>query len=411
VSILTTTPLKSVPSAAVGLSVPVGAVANTFTAWVEVFASTSAPIAIAGVEFAGGAYSNIYWDLDIGIGAAGSEVSIGTLRLFLYNSGSVGCPAGVLLPVPLGGIGAGVRLAVRARSTSGSSSPTTVTLNYYENLSSDQVTTAGQTLSFASVAGGITPNATPWANSAWGQLLASAPADLGLFGVTHDVAGGAVDGIEYDLGTGAAGSEVVLTTLRDASPGTGNQVLYTWLPGVYAIPAGTRLAIRMRKSDTSTSAHAVTVLYYSGVSAVTPARVTQLVVETLSHEPPSVPRVTQLVVETLSSLVATAADARVTQLVVETLTATPVPRVPLRATQLLAEVLQTVPNSPLAATQVAAEVILALPPQPDQTRVTQLLCEVIVVPRVPVCATDFPVDLVTDGDSCPVTFPVKPGWI
>jgi hypothetical protein len=441
VSVLTSTPLKSAPSGAAGVAITTGA-APAFGAWVEIITSTAAPIAIAGVEIFGGSYSDSWWELDLGTGAASAEVSVGTLRLYLYNSGSGTIPTGVLLPVPLGGIGAGVRVAVRARSTSGA--PTNVALNYYENLSSDQVTTSSQVLSSAPSGAGtasLTPNATAWANSAWVQLLASAPADLGLFGLAHGVTpNAAAGGVEYDLGTGAAGSEVVVTTLRDAANGGfGSKLCCTWLPGIYPITAGTRLAVRMRKSDTSTSAHPIAVLYYSGVSAVPDARVSQLVVETLSHDLPPVPAVTQLVVETLSSLVATAPDARVSQLVVETLTSTPVqygwvsqlvvetltvspaprlsqlvvetltaspvPRVPIRATQLVAEVLNTIPLSPLAATQVAAELVLALPPQPNQTRVTQLVCELIVVPVVLFgCPGDFPIDEALAGSGCPTVF-------
>ena len=69
---------------------------------------------------------------------------------------------------------------------------------------------------------------------------------------------------------------------------------------------------------------------------------------------------------------------------------------PLRATQLVAELLDVVPASPLAATQLLAETLLALPPQPDQARVTQLVCELIVIAyEQPVgCPTDnFPIDL------------------
>lgn len=134
------------------------------------------------------------------------------------------------------------------------------------------------------------------------------------------------------------------------------------------------------------------------------ARVSQLVVETLSHDALSEPRVSQLVVETLSSLAAVLPDARLSQLVVETLTLPP-PSVPLRTTQLVAELLNTVPNSPVSTTQVAAELVLALPPQPDQARVTQLCCELIIVPRLPICVVEFPIDP-AEPTSCAVNFPL-----
>ena len=137
------------------------------------------------------------------------------------------------------------------------------------------------------------------------------------------------------------------------------------------------------------------------------ARLTQLVAETLILPAPPPARLTQLVVETLGSLAPSISTARLTQLVAETLTA--IPPSPERVTQLVAELLNTVPNSPLAATQVAAEILLALPPQPNQARVTQFACELIVVRAMPGgCVVDFPTDDAPSKDGCSVDFPVRP---
>lgn len=316
-SVLTTTPLKSAPSAGTGVAITTGA-SWAYGAWVQVLAATAAPTAIAGVQLTGGTYSSQMWELDLGVGAAGAEVSIGTLRLFLYSSGQTGGPIGLLLPLPLGGIGSGVRVAVRARSAI-AQGPATVALNYYENLSSDQVASASQVLGSAPSGSGtasLTPSATPWANSAWVQLIASAPADLGLLGIVHGNAGAATEGVEYDLGTGASGAEVVITTLRETTPAA--KILYTWLPGVYPLATGTRLAIRMRKSDTSTSAHPVAVLYYSGVSATPPvsAQITQSALETLVSGTGVAAAVTQSAIE---ALITPVAAAEITQSAIEVL--------------------------------------------------------------------------------------------
>lgn len=409
-SVLTTTPLRPVPSAAAGVTITTGG-SWTYGAWVTVIATTAAPTAIAGVMLSGGSYSGIWWELEVGVGTAGAEVPIGTLRLWLHNSGGIG-PFSVVLPVPLGGISAGVRVAVRARANSGLGAAPAVALTYYENLSSDQVTVSAQALSAAplgSATATLTPSSTAWASSAWVELLASAATDLGLLGLSHGTwATGAEAGVEYDLATGAAGAETVITTLREAG-GTG-KLGYTWLPGLYPLPAGARLAVRVRKAGTTTATHPVAVLFYTNVSppSAIDARLSQLVVETLSHAaPPVAPdsRLSQLVVETLTSTPIPV--PRVSQLVAETLTGTPVPRVPGQVTQLLAEVFAPVPNAPVAATQVVAELLLALPPQPDAARVTQLLCELIVVPRVAVCLPNWPVDPVTDSQGCAPPFPVS----
>lgn len=270
-SVLTTTPLHAAPSAAVGVTVTTG-VMPAWGAWVEVLAATAAPLAVAGVQLAAGSYSATDGELDIGVGAASAEASVGTLRLYLQNSGGLGTPVGSLLPVPLGGIGAGVRVAVRARAVGGGTSLGTVGLLYYENLSSDQVTTSSQVLTSApsgSASPTITPNASAWANSAWVELVASAATGLGLLGLVHGITTGAEDGIEYDFGTGGSGSETVITTLREA-PAVG-RLPYTWLPGLYPVAAGTRVSVRMRKAGTSTTAHPVALLYYTNVSAVSAA--------------------------------------------------------------------------------------------------------------------------------------------
>lgn len=276
-SVLTTTPLRVAPSAAAGVTIASGG-SWAFGAWVEVIAATAAPIAIAGATLVGGSYTLISWELDIGTGPAGAESSVGTLRTFLSNNGGIAPPQTVLLPVPLGGIGSGVRVAVRSRTGTAGQGPVTVALQYYDTFSSDQVTTSSQVLTSAPSGSGtasLTPNATPWADSAWVELIASAATDIGLLGLVHAETQAAGLGAEYDLGTGAAGAETVITTLRDAALTT-LRFAYSWLPGIYPIPAGTRVAVRLRKAGTNTTGHPVALLYYTNVSAAA-ARVTTFV--------------------------------------------------------------------------------------------------------------------------------------
>ena len=228
------------------------------------------PIAIAGVQWAVGTATSQTIDVDIGIGAAGAEVSVGILRLdYDTIAATIFSPQGMVLPVPLGGIGAGARVSLRARSTSGTG-PTSWTLLYYQSFDSTQVTTSTQVLSGApsgTVSATITPSATPWADSPWTELIAAAATEVGLLGLTHAPAAGvSADGYEYDLGVGAAGAETVLTTLREAAYGSA-RVAHTWLPGIYRVAAGTRIAVRLRKAGTSTAAHPVSLLYYTQPSA------------------------------------------------------------------------------------------------------------------------------------------------
>jgi hypothetical protein len=260
VSVRTTTPLKVAPPAG-GVALTAGTL-PTWGAWVEVIAATAARVAVAGVQLHAGSYATDDWELDLGTGAPGAEVSLGTLRLCLTNSGALSIPSGLLLPVPIGGIAAGVRVAVRARSSG--AGPAAISLNYYEALSSDHVTISTQVLSASSLGTAsptLTPSATPWANSAWVTLVAQAPGPIGLLGVVYGEIRGAGLGIEFDLGTGASGAETVLTTLRQATGG-GTRAAHVWLPAVYPIATGTRVAVRLRKAGTDTLTLPMTLLYY-----------------------------------------------------------------------------------------------------------------------------------------------------
>jgi hypothetical protein len=272
VSVLTTSPLRSAPSAAAGVTIAYG-LSPTFGAWVEVLASTAAPIAIAGLSFSNAAGVRPLV-IEIGTGAAAAEVTIAAVPVAWESpSDLVSGPDGFLLPVPIGGIAAGTRVSVRGRSELGDG-PTGVTLLYYESFSSDQVSTAAQVLSVAPSSADrafITPSGTPWVSSAWVELIASAPAPSGLLGLAHSTAtGGEYDlGYEYDLGLGASGAETVITTLRDALYGANGRGSHTWLPGVYPVAAGSRVSVRLRYASTNAGPHGVALLYYA---PVTPAR-------------------------------------------------------------------------------------------------------------------------------------------
>ena len=115
-SVLTTTPLKSAPSAAAGVAIT-AATAPTWGAWVEVIAATAAPIAIAGVALTGGTYSAVWWELDIGTGAAAAETVITTIRV---SAGGEGFPSLYMIPNPVDNVAASTRLAARLRSSTAS---------------------------------------------------------------------------------------------------------------------------------------------------------------------------------------------------------------------------------------------------------------------------------------------------
>ncbi len=111
----------------------------------------------------------------------------------------------------------------------------------------------------------ITPSATPWANSSWVQLIASTDADWILTGIiVHPDVLNDSETFEVDISTGAAASEVVVTTFRGSYRGT-----FYVSPGIVPCPipldhiaSGARVAARLRKSNNSTDVWTVAATFY-----------------------------------------------------------------------------------------------------------------------------------------------------
>lgn len=257
---------KVAPSGAAGVSVTALASWGASPAWVEIAPSTAAAWLLTGFSAQpGGSVSDFHeWELEVGVGGAGSEVVVATFRGSNVSSVTE-CPGVVLLPILLDNIASGVRVAVRIRKSTATNRTWVVKLGYYEKPITGSLTTTAKPLkSYPPSANGasITPNATPWANSAWAELIASTAAALVVAHLNVRMLNSLVS-LEYevDLGIGTAGAEVVIETLRGGidSSGGGNgfpYLLRAW-PVLDAIPTSTRVAVRLRKSDTDVTAFVV----------------------------------------------------------------------------------------------------------------------------------------------------------
>lgn len=258
---LAATPLVWTPAAAGGISLTSGSSSWAPGAWVELFASTAAPIEIAylrqddAVFGAGGA-------VDVGVGAIGAEVVVGSFRFVeaLSKLGQWAWP----LPVPLA-IASGVRVALRLRRA-GTAVSAAFAIGYYANLDATHVTTYAPLAAPAGAGVPVIPNGVAWGNSAWAELTSGLDHAVSLYGLAVEHATGAE--CELDIGVGAAGAETVLTTLRMSYGGMSGDDGPNWqsLPAPYPIPATTRVAVRLRKSGTSTTNWAANLLYYDGVT-------------------------------------------------------------------------------------------------------------------------------------------------
>ena len=250
------------PSAANSIAITPTGVAWTNSAYVTVLDPTPAACVLTGVILAttDGASGAVTYDaeVDIATGAAAAEVVIATVRVRLsrvFDGTSTTVPTHVCaLPIPIDAIGAGVRVAARLRKNNTNTTAWKVAITYLQKpLTTTCLTTAVAPKALPPAAAGITATAgsPAWASGAWVQLRAATGAALVLTGVVcgppsaNDVA------YELDLGIGGAGAETVITTLRI---GAGNQSMLALvgLPTpLDAVPAATRLAVRLRCATAS----------------------------------------------------------------------------------------------------------------------------------------------------------------
>ena len=251
----TTTLQVTLPSAADGVSVIPSGSSGVSSAWVTVVASAPSSGYLTGVSYIGTSdihEFNTWVEIDVGVGAAASEVVIATLR------GSIGV-LGVLdqgqwLPCPIliAGIVSGTRVATRIRIGNTSTVEWIVSLTYLptgftgENLLT--TTQPSQVYPPATSNVLLPTSGVTWASGAWATVAASAAADLIIVAYNIGIAGNHDMAAEVDVGVGAAGFEVVIDTLRvfGVAGGTGN--IPRWNP-LDHVPMGSRLAARMR-SDT-----------------------------------------------------------------------------------------------------------------------------------------------------------------
>lgn len=282
-SIVSSASLKVTPQGSAGLTL--AAPASTTSpwsagAWTEFIASTATTIHFYGICFdSTTSYSGFQFELEVGIGAVGAETVIATIRMYGPNSGNGG-PRTFLMPVPFE-IPAGSRVVMRQRQ-SGTIFTFNANLLYFENCDSDNVTTGVKLTCLPEHASHVlmTPSSTPWANGNWAQITSGEGHAISVVGIAfankHDDVH-----VEIDIGIGGAGSETVLTTFRSVTAardlGTEWQM---FLPNPIAVPPGTRIAARMRKSGTSTTTNGIALLIYDDTFELNPSLVCNSVTPT-----------------------------------------------------------------------------------------------------------------------------------
>lgn len=188
--------------------------------------------------------------VDIGLGTAGAEV----LATQFSCAGSLQTADGLyMFPAPYP-VAAGTRVAFRVNCGTGVPTTQLAKLIY--------ITSRPASLEFAGggsfttpVENVVSPSATLWVNGSWVQLTASLAATAYLWAAT--IRTGLVlpnTDWELDIGTGAAGSEVVLATFRwTFLQNFSNSIeMSQHIHPVGPVTAGTRVAARVRANSGST---------------------------------------------------------------------------------------------------------------------------------------------------------------
>ncbi len=157
-------------------------------------------------------------EIDVATGAAASEVVVTTFRLD-YGRTYYTSPG----YIPLDNIGNGVRVSVRLRKSNATTNTWAAGLTFYKKPLTGLLLTSAQPQKCYPPAAddvALTLNPTPWASGPWATVVASTGAAIVLTGIIMDTYEIAAEW-EYDIGIGAAASEVVLDTLRVRNAGSG----------------------------------------------------------------------------------------------------------------------------------------------------------------------------------------------
>ncbi len=246
-----------VPSAATAPNVTPSGTSFNNSAWVQLTAASDTDWLITGLSVETFGVTGVDFEVDIGVGGAGSEVVKTTFKGWIGDGNVSYC----FLPsfIPVDAIASGSRVAVRMRKAGTSTAVWTFALAYVKKSTSSGLyvfasTKPTKVVPSAAVGTTLTNAGVAWTNGAWVQLIASTSTAIVLEAVMPgNYTQNGSNEIEVDIGIGAAASEVVKTTLRMSQRGPtpvgACPILPIW-PPLDVIPSSTRVAARMRSSNT-----------------------------------------------------------------------------------------------------------------------------------------------------------------
>jgi hypothetical protein len=237
------------PAAADGASITPNATAWANSTYVTLLAATDAAAVLTGIVVFPTTNLVADFDLDIATGAAGAEVVIATVK-GTANSNQAFQP--IRLPIPIDNIASGARLSARLRKVGTDVNLWRVAVTYLKKpLTGTLQTTASRPLVVPAAAALVnlpSSGGTAWVTSAWTTMIASTATAIVLTHVVGRTNGDSSSaGFELDIGTGTAGAEVLLTTVRRfAANGTGGPWVVALASPLDNIASGVRVAVRWR---------------------------------------------------------------------------------------------------------------------------------------------------------------------
>lgn len=229
--------------------------------WVEVLAATTTPAAALKLMIS--ACPRDEAEIDVGIGASGSETVLTTFRTTAGTLTNLTdhCELTLAAGIP---IAQGVRLALRVRSAATASTWRTA-LGYIESPTFDQIDTTPQQV-YPPAGDGIACDPGDfYVNSDWEEIVDATASAIRITGVSCTYTGS--EWVLVDIASGESGSEVVLTTIRVAEV----TAILLWFPLVtpYYVEQGIRLSVRVRQSSNTVGSRRVA-LTYLGVASLPP---------------------------------------------------------------------------------------------------------------------------------------------
>lgn len=251
-----TTRQKSLPAAANGATVTPSGTAWVSGAWATI-GTPAADSILTGVTYRTLNDGYQEFEIDIGVGGAGSETVVATINgYFRAISGCSNDGMFFRFPIPIDALVSGVRVAARIRLHVTDVTVWNVSIAYQEKplVGSVQTTTQPSRTypsasNFPLMADGGSGNPA-WTNGAWVQLAAATSADIVIIAATVWVFSGHVQDFELDIGTGAAGFETAIWTLKGNIVQNGAPFVTPFPNPLDNIVAGSRVSMRVRADVT-----------------------------------------------------------------------------------------------------------------------------------------------------------------